>query len=1000
MVSFSQSMKRFRFLAVAAAALVGLVLLAAVVAFNSTFQTWMARRALADQPGARATVGRVSAGLREVRLTDLRIERGGAILILPVVDAELPLISAGLRDRVHLTRLVAKNWTLDLSQATPTSPVSPEAVPPAAPAGAPPAAQEAAQAFTGVFSQLELPVDLSVDGVELEGEVVLPASRGRVKVTLRGGGLGAGREGQFDLTADATLSDPAVSSVGVRSTLAARMETPRSIVRLAARIDAEAKGTSFPQGVKLTTDLAASRASAGESYSAAIVTPERVLLRVQAEFPHGAQRLDGSWKIDVRSNDVAPFAFGKPLPDFAATGEGKFDADARFTALHAAGRLDGTADRLAVLAPALAGLEALKYGAEFDVARQGTLLTVDKLVADIAAAAPVARVQALQRFEFNPATAELKAADPARDLLAISLLSVPVAWARPFFQDIAVAGGEVRGELVATPRAGGVALRSTAPVSVSALSATRGGAPLARDLALSLELSADYAPRGWQAEIGRLLVKGGEATLLTVDAKAGQLAGEGQPIKATGKLTADLPALLAQPVAAGLAALTRGTADVDFAASIGAKQELQARVALRQLAADPRLKLENLPAVTADVRADIAPDGKLTLNAPVAIERGERKSDLTLAGTLSPAKDGRTIEARVTSEQLVLDDAKLLAGVVAEKPVDSATPKPAAAPPPWNGLTGTVALQLKKVIYSEMFQATNVGGTLRFEGGALKLETVRAGLGEAGEAKLAGTVIYDASLPQPYALAADLAVTEFDPGPLFRAAAPDRPPTVEGRFNITSKLASRAATLGDLALGAGGDFHLTSRGGAFRGLPANVASLTETTGRIASFINTLGAMAGKKEYEDIANKAQAVAEFAKAIGNVSFDQLSVVVLRDTGLNTVLKDFTLISPELRLTGTGQTHHHPDTALLDDRLAMEFKLRARGRQADLLKYLGLIESQPDDFGYAACTLPLKIDGTLRRPEALELNQRLASIALEKSGLGEKASDLINRLRGNGK
>jgi hypothetical protein len=74
-------------------------------------------------------------------------------------------------------------------------------------------------------------------------------------------------------------------------------------------------------------------------------------------------------------------------------------------------------------------------------------------------------------------------------------------------------------------------------------------------------------------------------------------------------------------------------------------------------------------------------------------------------------------------------------------------------------------------------------------------------------------------------------------------------------------------------------------------------------------------------------------------------------------------------------------------------MEFKLRARGRQGDLLRYLGLLETQADDFGYAACTLPLKVHGTLRQPITTDLNQKLASIALERGGL-------LDRLRGNGK
>jgi hypothetical protein len=81
-------------------------------------------------------------------------------------------------------------------------------------------------------------------------------------------------------------------------------------------------------------------------------------------------------------------------------------------------------------------------------------------------------------------------------------------------------------------------------------------------------------------------------------------------------------------------------------------------------------------------------------------------------------------------------------------------------------------------------------------------------------------------------------------------------------------------------------------------------------------------------------------------------------------------------------------------------MEFKLRARGRMAELLKYLGKLDTTTDDLGYAGCTLPLKIGGTMGQPDTSELNRALANLALEKAGVTEKASELFNKLLGTGK
>ncbi len=60
------------------------------------------------------------------------------------------------------------------------------------------------------------------------------------------------------------------------------------------------------------------------------------------------------------------------------------------------------------------------------------------------------------------------------------------------------------------------------------------------------------------------------------------------------------------------------------------------------------------------------------------------------------------------------------------------------------------------------------------------------------------------------------------------------------------------------------------------------------------------------------------------------------------------------------------------------------------------MGVLGEPTDELGYAACTLPLKVAGTLGKPDTSELNDQLAAIALEKSGVGDRAMELFNRLR----
>ena len=126
--------------------------------------------------------------------------------------------------------------------------------------------------FRGVFAQLQLPVDLALDGLDLDGDILLPPTPGgpaaRAHLTLAGGGLSAGHEGRFtlDLTVAFAGDKLPVNNLAVRATIVAAMDTPRSFSRLAVEPSAVATGAQFPSGVKLTAGLTATRGAAGEIY--------------------------------------------------------------------------------------------------------------------------------------------------------------------------------------------------------------------------------------------------------------------------------------------------------------------------------------------------------------------------------------------------------------------------------------------------------------------------------------------------------------------------------------------------------------------------------------------------------------------------------------------------------------------------------------------------------------------------------------------------------------
>jgi hypothetical protein len=984
----------------AAASLLGL----AGVAGSTTGQTWLVRRALAARPDLGATIGAVAAAPGRVTVRDLRFVQGGAVVTVREAQAALPLWRAWRHHRFDITQLRIQGLTVDLAAPPPTPPHGAMAP------GDAGSTQARAAGFGGVLPPLTLPAEVTLEELTAAGEINLSAGRGRVRFGVTGGGFRAGARGKLRLELAAALADPDVRTVELKGDLTAEMDSPRSFTHVGLKLDTEAQGARFPAGARISGDFSAARRAGGETYAADLVTQGREVLRMRAEFPGDSGRLRGSWKIDVRDADLAPFALGRPFPAVAATGAGSFETEAALGAIQLEGHLDATLGRMNLIRSELGALGEVRVAADFDLARHGDKIAVRRLAASLGGGEPWATLTALQPFEFNLATAEFAAADPARELAGLSLQGVPVAWFGPLFAGVEVAGGIVRGELVGSPRGGGLAVRSSAPISIGGLSVRAGAANVAEGLDVRFEAAFDCNPQGWQAHVDRCTAEREGVVVVSGSSRVGQLAGAGQPLRATGSWRAHLPAVLMQPVAAGAARLSSGLAEVELAASLGQVREIQAKIECRDLAVAGATAAAPLPALSAEIRADLGTAGQVGFAAPIVIRTGSRQSDIALSGTYAPAgKTPAALSATLTSTHLVVDDVLAFSAVrpaaLGQEPAAAAPAQPAApATSPWGGLTGSLALQLRRVVFSEAWQVDDLGGRLEFSRDRVRLAGVQAGLGNGGRVRLDGALGYGAGQVTPYELSGELSLRDCDPGPLLGALRPGQPPVVEGKFDGNGRIAGRAVAVEELAAALQGELEVTCKGGTLRVLPVNAGQATASTGRVAGFLgsaaNVLGGLSGRKEPAVIGSRSQTVAEFAAGLYPLAFDQLGFTLRRGRDLDLKLRDFVLIAPEARLAGEGELRHQPGAALLDWPLALELRLRVRGRQGDLLKHLGALEPSTDSLGYAAFVLPLSVGGSLGQPDMSQFNAKLAALALEKSGMTEKASELLKKVIGGGK
>ena len=941
-------MKLLRLFLLGFAALAIVLVVVVALAFTPGVQTWAARKFAPATPELTVAVGGVNAGLNGARVENIRIVQPGLVLTIPSAEVEVNVADAA-GGKIEVRRLVAKGWILDLSDPDGSEKKDKDS-------------SDIPATFDGLFKLIQLPFDLAVDGVDLSGEVILP--EGRAQVSITGGGIATGKDGKFTLTSDFKSN---ASVLTVRGDIGARMDTPRTFDRFTVAATATAVDPQLPQGAKIDIAVNAARESEAEIYTVALRSGSRDIVNLDVKLPAGTAPLAGTWTLDAVTADAAPFAMGQALPDFVAKGQGTFSADRTFSQINTTGTLDTSLDKLDVIQPEFATLGKLKLTAKFDAAQQGDLVRLNALDVQVSGAQPVVSVTASQAIEFNTVTSELKAADPATDLLRITLNGVPLAWAKPFLGDIALTGDDVRGTFTASARDGGFAVRQAAPITLANLSVSQAGEPLVRALDISLATEADYTPKGWTAQVTDLSVRSGAAVLLKLTARASQETDRtDQPLKAEGAYEINLPAVLAQPVAAGSASLSRGIARGDFTASVAKLQSATLTLQLAELvAADGAATV--LPSVALQARADVDASGRIDAQVPIVITQGVRRSDLTLGAVITPGDKTTDIKAKLTSSLLAIADLQLFAAIAppstpAPKPVEK-TQKPAAPIEPlWVGVTGELALDLKRVVYSKDIE-TSLDGTLKITPDAITLESLKGALKTGGNLKAGGGLKFDAKHKQPYALKADLALMAVESAPLLKALSRGKPSPVEGQFDLSTQLAGRAVDPASFDETVVGDITLAGKGGTLKALNVKTSAAVDNVGKAAAIAGLLGQLAGSETTMKYADRARAAADVTKQLGTLQFDRLNVVLARDEKNNLGIKDLTLLSPVVRLIGSGTITYQPGVPLVQQPLLLSLQLGARDKLATDLRTLKLIEGKADKTGYASLVEELTFDGSLQ-------------------------------------
>jgi hypothetical protein len=243
---------------------------------------------------------------------------------------------------------------------------------------------------------------------------------------------------------------------------------------------------------------------------------------------------------------------------------------------------------------------------------------------------------------------------------------------------------------------------------------------------------------------------------------------------------------------------------------------------------------------------------------------------------------------------------------------------------------------------------------------------------------------FNPATPEPYAFDGEAKVNSFDPAPFFRVANPQKEPTVEGKFDIDGHISGIAPNAALLTKKLKADLNLTSRSGVFRGLALTKGFADRFQPKSNNLLSTVtgavNVLAGGQKNGAI---YAAAGEILTLFASIPFDQLSLRVVHEANASrTTLDEFTLISPTIRLTGSGSILQQEGVPLMEQPFTAQLEMGSRGNVADLLGKYGMLQGNADTLGYSPLFTPIRLDGTLEemRNEALTnlLIQKLAAAA----------------------
>lgn len=348
-------------------------------------------------------------------------------------------------------------------------------------AAKPAAPSEPSKPFEGVVPLSDVGIRIAeIKELEVEAKVELPDGT-KAALTVKGGGIGAGKEGSLDVdfSATAPAAIAGLQGLGAHTTGKLRVALAEDSRLASVHWDGtqEAHSAAAPSGATLKIGAEIAKTATGEHYGLRITEPDRDgpdVLAVKADLDATTHRVEGTIDYAADTELGVVRAVMPELPTASAEGHVDLAYDPTANTLAVANKLTARGSRWSRLLSELTPIGALETTSEqkVKVNLASNEIRLDALhleVRDADAGEAVLTLESQTPFDIDPkgAMGLFPVALKGDSDLRLELHGLPLKWASSFFEGVTYTSDRMTGTFQVTHRDGVVRMATTDPIRVS-----------------------------------------------------------------------------------------------------------------------------------------------------------------------------------------------------------------------------------------------------------------------------------------------------------------------------------------------------------------------------------------------------------------------------------------------------------------------------------------------------------------------------------------------------